>query len=313
MIMNILALAGGVGGAKLADGLARQHPPDQLTVVVNTADDFEHLGLYISPDLDTVCYTLAGLADPERGWGRKGETWTVLESVGSLGGPTWFQLGDLDLGTHLERTRLMKEGHPLSEIAARFCATWGIPVRVLPMSDRRISTRVITELGELAFQDYFVARRCEPIVKGFRFEVDGQAVPAPGVAEAFQSTDVIIICPSNPWVSIDPILSVNGVRPAMVKKPVIGVSPIIGGKTIKGPAAKMYAELGVTPSATAVAEHYQALLTGFVLDIQDASEAPGIRRKGIETLVVDTVMRNDDDRMRFADEVISFSERILTP
>jgi LPPG:FO 2-phospho-L-lactate transferase len=310
--MKILALAGGVGGAKLADGLARQHPPDQLTIVVNTADDFEHFGLYISPDLDTVCYTLAGLADAEKGWGRVNETWVVLENIAALDGPTWFKLGDRDLGTHLERTRLLKEGVPLSEITARFCAAWDVPVQVFPMSDRRISTRVLTESGELAFQDYFVAQRCEPIVRGFRFEVDGLPTPAPGVAEAFEAADVIIICPSNPWVSIDPILSVEGVRPAMVRKPVIGVSPIIGGKAIKGPAAKMYAELGVSPSATAVAEHYQALLTGYIIDNQDVAEAPSIRRKGIETFIVDTVMRTTEDRVRLAADTLSFSERILS-
>ncbi len=309
--MKILALAGGVGGAKLADGLARQHPTDQLTIVVNTADDFEHFGLYISPDLDTVCYTLAGLANPESGWGRVNETWTTLKSIAALNGPTWFQLGDQDLGTHLERTRLLKEGVPLSEITTRFCAAWGVTVRVLPMSDKRISTRVLTDRGELAFQDYFVAQRCEPVVRGFRFDVEGPAVPAPGVAEAFETADAIIICPSNPWVSIDPILFVEGVRPAMVQKPVIGVSPIIGGKAIKGPAAKMYAELGVSPSATAVAEHYQALLTGYIIDNLDEAEAPMIRRKGIETLVLDTLMRNQEDRRRLAEDTLTFAERII--
>src|SRR5512142_2552416 len=205
---SIVAFAGGVGGAKLADGLARCLPPENLTVIVNTGDDFEHWGLKICPDLDTVCYTLAGLANPETGWGRVQETWNAIENAVKLGGPDWFNLGDRDLGTHLERTRRLQEGQRLSQITKEFCKAWGVEHTVLPMSDQPVKTIVETEAGDLAFQEYFVHRRCEPRVKGFRFEGVEEAEPAPGAREALQAADAILICPSNPWVSIDPILHV---------------------------------------------------------------------------------------------------------
>src|SRR5512133_2119051 len=216
-MMKIVALAGGVGGAKLADGLAKVLPPENLTVIVNIGDDFDLFGLRICPDLDTVCYTLAGLANPETGWGRVGETWNVIESAAKLGGPDWFHLGDQDLGTHLERTRRLKAGQTLSQITKDFCKAWGIAQTVLPMSDQPVRTIVETEEGDLAFQEYFVHRRCEPRVKGFRFEGLAGAEPAPGAREAIQSADAVIICPSNPWVSIDPILRVI----KEIKKPII--------------------------------------------------------------------------------------------
>src|SRR5688572_8728343 len=271
--MKIVALAGGVGGAKLALGLAQILPPGDLTVIVNTGDDFEHYGLYICPDLDTVCYTLAGLANPETGWGRLNETWNVIENASMLGGPTWFRLGDRDMGTHLERTRRLKEGQTLSQITKDFCRAWGIEQTILPMSDQPVRTIVETDEGDLAFQEYFVHRRCEPRVKGFRFDGVDKAEPARGGCEAIQSADGIIICPSNPWVSIDPILRVISLTPALSQsergKPVVAVSPIIGGQTIKGPAAKMYREMGIEPSALAVANHYRGLTTGFVFDTID--------------------------------------------
>ena len=206
--MNILALAGGVGGAKLAHGLARILPPEDLTIIVNTGDDFEHLGLYISPDLDTVCYTLAGLANPDTGWGRVDETWNAMADLKRLGAPDWFNLGDRDLATHLERTRRMKAGQTLSQVTREFCKAWGVRHTVLPMSDQPVRTIVETDEGDLPFQEYFVHRHCEPRVKSFRFDGLSTASPAPGVREAIQSADAIILCPSNPWVSIDPILSV---------------------------------------------------------------------------------------------------------
>ena len=211
--MNVVALAGGVGGAKLAHGLAQILKPQELTVIVNTGDDFEHYGLYVCPDLDTVCYTLAGLANPDTGWGRVDETWNVIENASKLGGPDWFKLGDKDLGTHLERTRRLKAGDSLSEITRDFCKVWGVQHTVLPMSDQPVRTIVGTDEGELAFQEYFVHRRCEPKVKGFRFEGVEEAGPAPGAREAVESADAIIICPSNPWVSVDPILKVIPLTP----------------------------------------------------------------------------------------------------
>jgi LPPG:FO 2-phospho-L-lactate transferase len=315
MDLKIVAFAGGVGGAKLADGLARIVQPEQLTVIVNTGDDFEYLGLKISPDLDTVCYTLAGLANPSTGWGRAGETWNALESLALLGGPTWFRLGDQDLGTHLERTRRLNAGQTLTQVTHAFCCAWGISATILPMSDDPVPTMVITEEGELAFQDYFVHRQCHPEVTGFRFEGVDRARPAEGVVTALSNSEGIVFCPSNPWVSLDPILALPGIRQTLAARraevhvPVIAVSPIIGGHTVKGPAAKMYAELGFTPSAMAVARHYYDLLDGFVIDQEDAHLAPLIEVKGgPKVLITNTLMRVPDDRKRLAEEIINFTE-----
>ncbi len=299
---RIVALAGGVGGAKLADGLAQLLPPEDLTIVVNTGDDFEHLGLYISPDLDTVCYTLAGLANPKTGWGRAGETYHLLESLAALGGETWFRLGDKDLATHLERTRHLHAGEPLSDITRLFCRAWGVRYTILPMSDDSVRTMVDTvKYGELSFQEYFVHQRCEPKVKGFRFVGIESARAAPGVLEAIEAADAVVVWPSNPWGSIDTILAVTDIRSALNRKKVVAVSPIIGGKTVKGPAAKMYSELGIRPSALAVAEHYSGLLTGFVMDQLDAKLAEEI---SITTMVTDTLMPTQDDRHRLAQDVL---------
>ena len=300
--MKIVALAGGVGGAKLAHGLAQVLPPEDLTIIVNTGDDFEHYGLYICPDLDTVCYTLAGLANPETGWGRMDETWNVIQNASKLGGPDWFNLGDKDLGTHLERTRRLKNGDSLSQITKDFCKAWGIEHTVLPMSDQPVRTMVGTEDGELSFQEYFVHRRCEPQVKGFRFENADKAEPAPGAKEAIQSADAVIFCPSNPWVSIDPILKVV----PKIEKPVYAVSPIIGGQTVKGPAAKMYRELGIEPSAFAVANHYRKLLTGFVMDNTDAQLIESVKGLNIQVCVTNTLMKSLDDRRQLAGITLNF-------
>ena len=300
--MKIVALAGGVGGAKFAHGLAQVLPPEDLTVIVNTGDDFEQYGLYICPDLDTVCYTLAGMANPETGWGRAGETWNVIENAAKLGGPAWFRLGDRDLGTHLERTRRLKEGQSLSQVTADFCQAWDIQQTILPMSDQPVRTIVETEEGDLAFQEYFVHRRCEPRVRGFRFEGAETAKPAPGVREAVQAADAVIICPSNPWVSINPILRVVN----RIEKPVIAVSPIIGGQTVKGPAAKMYRELGIEPSALAVANHYCDVIDGFAFDTLDRQLESEIRNLNIRILVTNTLMNSLEDRKYLAGEVLSF-------
>lgn len=305
----------------MADGLARVIEPDDLTVIVNTGDDFEHLGLRICPDLDTVCYTLAGIANPETGWGLKDETWNAMAGLVDLGGPDWFHLGDRDLGTHLQRTQLLKEGVPLSEITRRFCQAWGVRVEVLPMSDDPVSTWVRTEVGELPFQEYFVHQRCAPRVNGFRMAGIKTARPAPGVLEKIEDAGIIVICPSNPWVSIAPILEVPGIKEVLgvaheAGAPILAVSPIIGGAAVKGPAAKMYGELGIKPSAIAVADHYcrsllgVGLLTGFVLDEVDAEQAAPIQSMGPDTLVTNTLMRTPDDRMRLAREILEFGERL---
>jgi len=300
--LKIVALAGGVGGAKLAHGLAQILPPEDLTVIVNTGDDFEHYGLYICPDLDTVCYTLAGLANPETGWGRVNETWNVIQNASKLGGPDWFNLGDQDLGTHLERTRRLKAGQTLTQITNDFCKAWGVEHTILPMSNQPLRTIVETEEGDLAFQEYFVHRRCEPRVRGFRFDGVESAEPAPGAQEALQIAEAVIICPSNPWVSIDPILEVI----KQITKPVVAVSPIIGGQTVKGPAAKMFLELGIEPSALAVADHYCDLVTGFVLDTLDKQLQGDIRSLNMRTLVTNTLMKSLDNRKQLASDVLDF-------
>lgn len=307
--MNVAALAGGVGGARLIDGLAKCLPPDKLTAIVNTGDDFEHLGLKICPDLDTVCYTLAGLANPVTGWGRIGETWNCMETLAQLGGPTWFRLGDRDLATHLKRTSRMREGYTLSQVTAEFCHSWGVEFKILPVSDDPISTWVYTiNEGMLTFQEYFVHRQCQPAVRGFRFEGVEQAQPAPGVLGAIQRADLVIICPSNPWVSIDPILAVPGVRGAVASRKIVAVSPIIGGKTVKGPAAKMCAELEISPSAFEIAKHYRALLTGFVFDQVDKDQAVEIVGLGVRGFATNTLMKTDVDRVRLAHQVLEFGE-----
>jgi LPPG:FO 2-phospho-L-lactate transferase len=300
--LKIVALAGGVGGAKLAHGLAQVLPPEDLTIIVNTGDDFEHYGLYICPDLDTVCYTLAGMANPETGWGRVDETWGVIENASKLGGPDWFRLGDKDLGTHLERTRRLKAGDSLSKITSDFCIAWGVQQTILPMSDQPVRTMVEIHDGELSFQEYFVHRRCEPEVKGFRFENADKAEPAPGTKEAFQSADAVIICPSNPWVSIDPILMVI----KNIDKPIFAVSPIIGGQAVKGPAAKMFRELGIEPTAYAVANHYSNLLKGFVIDNIDAQLIESVRGLNIQIYVTNTLMKGLEDRRQLAGEILNF-------
>jgi len=309
---KVVALAGGVGGAKLADGLAKVLAPENLTVIVNTGDDFEYLNLHISPDLDTVCYTLAGKANPVTGWGLAGESWNTLEGLGILGGPTWFRLGDHDLATHLERTRRLRLGQTLTQVTQEFTRAWGIPVKVLPMSDDPMPTIVISEEhGPLPFQDYFVRLQCRPRVRGFIFEGAQSSRPAPGVLEAIEQADCVIFCPSNPWVSIDPILAVPGVRTALTTRgsrdhvPIVAVSPIIRGETIKGPAAKMYTELGIQPSALAVASHYQDILTCFVLDVLDAPLVEPIEALGLKTIVCDTIMKTVPDRNRLAKEILN--------
>jgi LPPG:FO 2-phospho-L-lactate transferase len=306
--MKIVAFAGGVGGAKLADGLAQLICSKDLTIVVNTGDDFEHLGLYISPDLDTVCYTLAGLANPETGWGRDGDTFHVLEYLHKIGGPTWFRLGDQDLATHIERTRRLKIGQPLSQITHDFCRIWDVQYPIIPMTDQVVKTMVKTvEDGELAFQEYFVHRNCEPKVKGFRFTGIESALPAPGVIDSINQADAVILCPSNPWVSIDPILALPVIRSALKTKCVVAVSPIINGHAVKGPAAKMYAEMGILPSAVAIARHYNKLLSGFVMDASDINLSADIT---IPFVTTKTLMKTEDDRRRLAEDVLNLIQHL---
>ncbi len=309
--MNVVALAGGVGGAKLAHGLAMTLPPEALTVVVNTGDDFEHLGFHISPDVDTVMYTLAGLANPETGWGLAGETWSFLEALQRLGGDTWFRLGDHDLATHVERRRRMASGESLTEVTQALCAALGVRPAVRPMSDDPLRTMVQTDEGELGFQEYFVHRQCRPKVQGFKFAGEERARPTPAVVQALRAADVIVLCPSNPFVSLEPILRLPGVRSLVRARPAVAVSPIVGGQALKGPAGKMLGELGLEVSAVAVARYYTGLLQGFVLDEVDAARAEEVRGLGLQVLVADTVMRREADRGRLAAQVIDFAGRKL--
>jgi len=306
--MKIVALAGGVGGAKLAEGLAQVMQPEQISIIVNTGDDFNYLGLWISPDLDTVCYTLAGLANSSTGWGRENETWNVFNQLKKMGMPDWFQLGDSDLATHVIRSIRLKDNWTLSQITQDFCKIWGVQVQILPMSDQIIQTYVLTGDGDMEFQEYFVHQKCSPIVRGFRFNGIEGAKPAPGVLEAINDAQAVVICPSNPWVSIDPILSVPNIKEALEGHRVIAVSPIIGQQTIKGPAAKMFSELGIEPSAYAIAHHYAGIINCIVIDKSDEIWVEKIRSLGIRTYLTNIFMSNREDRGRLAMELIDIIE-----
>ena len=311
MSNSILALCGGVGGAKLAHGLGRTLSPDELVIVVNTGDDFEHLGLHISPDLDTVMYTLAGVADPERGWGIAGETWNFMEAVSRFGDLDWFRLGDKDLATHLYRLRALKQGQGLAEVTLALCRSYGIAQRVIPMTDDTLRTVVITDGGELPFQDYFVRLGCQPRVKAVKFHGAGLAHPHPDFAASLNSRDLdaIILCPSNPFLSIDPILSLKGVRAGLksTAAPVVAVSPIVGGKALKGPAARIMGELGMPANNLSVAEYYRDFLHGLIIDSGDGYEAQAIEEMGIKVKITDTVMRSMQDREKLAEATLEFA------
>lgn len=314
--LKIVALAGGVGGAKLAHGLSMVLPPENLSIIINTGDDFTHLGLEISPDVDTVMYTLAGMANPDTGWGLLNESWNTLEGLRDLGGPTWFQVGDLDLATHLTRTTLKNEGYTLSEIMQKFSKKWGIKVKVFPMCDEPVRTVVHTQDGRcLPFQEYFVKEKYQPCIEKFCFEGIEDAKPIVEVTENIEKADLVVICPSNPWVSIDPILMVGDMRNRLRSKIVIAVSPIVGDKALKGPAAKMYTEMGIKPGVEAVAEHYKDFLTSLVIDTQDKEKVENLIQLGIIPYVTQTIMRNDLDRKDLAEAIIElglslFSRRV---
>ena len=303
---RVVVLCGGVGGAKLVLGLSKVLAPERLLVVVNTGDDFEHLGFTICPDLDTVTYTLADLADRERGWGRAGETWHFMETLRELGGEDWFNLGDRDLALHAARTARLRAGERLSAVTADILHSLGVAVPVVPMSDDPVRTVVETGEGPLPFQHYFVRRRCAPAVTGFRFEGIEDASPHPAFLAALKDAEAVVIAPSNPYVSVDPILSLPGVRGAMAAAagPVVAVSPIVGGQALKGPAAKMMAELGVPASAEAVARHYRGLIDALVIDHADMSARTDIATQGIDVTVTQTVMKSLDDRIALARDVL---------
>jgi LPPG:FO 2-phospho-L-lactate transferase len=299
----IVALSGGIGGAKLALGLARIVPPDRLLIVGNVGDDFEHLGLHISPDLDTLMYTLAGLDNPELGWGRHDESWSFMETLETLGGDTWFRLGDHDLAVHIERTRRLRTGEVLSSITADFCRRLGVGPRILPASDDPVRTRVLTDAGWIAFQDYFVRQRTAPVVRALAFEGVERARAHPELSAAIADAEAVVICPSNPFISIDPILAVPGIREALesTTAPVVAVSPIIGGRAVKGPTAKIMRELGLEPSARAVAARYGALVDIYIADTEDAAAVGGL---AIPVRLARTLMVSLEDKEALARVVL---------
>jgi LPPG:FO 2-phospho-L-lactate transferase len=310
----IVTLAGGVGGAKMAQGLQAALPPGHLTVIVNTADDFDLYGLRISPDLDTVMYTLAGIADPVNGWGVAGDTRHTLDAIARYGQEPWFLLGDQDFATHILRTERLRNGIPLSAVTEELASALGVPSRILPMSDDRVATLVDTPAGTLEFQDYFVGRRQSDDVIGVSFAgIERATAHADGLA-AIREAEAVVVAPSNPIVSVRPIVMTPGMGEALLATPapVVAVSPIVGGRALKGPAANMLATLGHEVSALGVARIYDDLIDGIVIDEVDRDLAAGIELLGMRVLVTETVMGGDDDRRRLADEVLDFA-RSLTP
>lgn len=310
----ILALAGGVGGAKLAHGLARILDPSELVIAVNTGDDFLHLDYFICPDLDSVLYKLAGINDVERGWGIRDETWNFMETLKKVGGEDWFQLGDKDLATHIERSRLLSEGQTLSEVTRALCRKHNVTHTIVPMTDHRVGTIVDTQDGDFFFQDYFVRLRCEPAFTGVHYKGMEEATPSPGFGDALEGPELqaIIFCPSNPFVSIDPILSVPGVTDALntTETPIIAVSPIIGGQAIKGPAAKMMAELHLPVSPLGIAQHYGDLIDGLIIDNEDKTLFERLEATGIAVHATNTLMRSAVDESHLAQETVNFAHRL---
>jgi LPPG:FO 2-phospho-L-lactate transferase len=276
-IRKLVVLAGGLGGSRCVDALARAAGPEAVTVVGNVGDDLDFLGLHVSPDLDTVLYTLAGLLDEERGWGVRDESYNALQTAKTLGEETWFTLGDRDLGLHLARTRLLRSGLPLSEVMTRLAAALGVRVRILPATDDPLGTKIETADGEIDFQEWFVGRRHADPVRGVRYEGSDDARPAPGVLEAIGEADLVVIAPSNPYVSVFPILAVSGIRDALRPKRVAALSPLVGGKALRGPLAEMMASLGHEPTARGVAGLYGDLVDIFVVDPEDGNLARDIR------------------------------------
>lgn len=302
MKRRVVALAGGVGAARFLDGLTRVIAPERVFIIGNTADDAEIHGLHISPDLDTVTYTLAGLANPKHGWGIRGDSFRCLEALRRLGADAWFQLGDVDLATHLYRTQRMASGATLSEVTREIARALAVRSTLVPMSNERVRTRICTASGELEFQTYFVKRRARDRVTGMRFEGASEATPAPGVLDAIENAEAIILCPSNPFISIGPILAIPGIRDALQRRRenVAAISPIVGGQALKGPAAKMMKSMGMRASAAEVARLYQDFAGVFILDEVDRKQAAQVEALGMRPVVTNTIMRGLRERKALA-------------
>ena len=306
---KVCILSGGVGGAKLVLGMSEILDPKEFIVVANTGDDFVHLGLHISPDIDTLVYTLAGMVDEKRGWGLKDESWNFLSAVRDLGGETWFNLGDKDLAMHVERTKELKAGVSLSQVTKKLSAALGVKIDIVPMADSSVATTILTDDGPLAFQHYFVRDKCNPKVKGFKFEGLDKARPADGINRFnAEKQRALLIAPSNPFVSIDPILGIPKLRETFIGscQVKLAVSPIVGGIAIKGPAAKMMSELGIPSTATEVARHYLGLIDGIVIDEVDRDQASQIESLGIKPFVTKTIMSTLDDKIGLATDCIEY-------
>ena len=306
--MKITALAGGIGASKFLLGLTQILPPEDVTIIANTGDDIELFGLRISPDIDTITYTLAGVINETTGWGIAGDTFSALEWIARYGESRWFNLGDRDLATHVYRTEQLQKGRTLSEVTDHVRRSLNVSSVILPMTNAYTPTRVVTSEGEMHFQEYFVRRRCEPRVREIRFDRIESAAPAPGVESAIAEADAVIICPSNPFISINPILAVPGVRDAMneTRAQVVAITPIIGGRALKGPAADMLRDLGYEVSARGVASVYRDFVDLFVLDEVDRAIKPEIEELGLRVEVTDTVMNTLEDKQRLARSVLEF-------
>lgn len=313
---KVVALSGGVGGAKLALGLAHLLPKDELLIVCNTGDDFEHLGLSISPDLDTVMYTLAGISHPEQGWGLADESWRVMSRLEEIAGPAWFRLGDLDLATHLYRSQRLREGVSLSRVTHELCERLGVTTAIIPATDDRLRTQVETDNGALPFQHYFVRERCQPVVRSIEFEGAKNATVQGQLASLLEEegASCIVLCPSNPFLSIAPMLCIPGLQDALRKAnvPIVAVSPIVAGKAIKGPTAKMMGELGLPVTAAGIADYYRDLIDGIIIDQTDIAQTKAIESMSIAVRTTQTVMRTLDDKRRLADDVIRFTHELAS-
>ena len=312
MFRSITCLAGGVGAARFLDGLTRIYPPDRITVIVNTGDDLEYLGEYISPDLDIVTYTLAGIVDDEKGWGIKGDTYHCMEQLERYSAETWFRIGDRDFATHLLRTASLQQGFSLREVTEKIRTSLGVKVRILPMSNNRVATKVKTSAGLLEFQEYFVKRKFADKVQTVTYEGADQAVPAEGVLSALKKSDVVILCPSNPILSIGPILAIPGIRDALGQATgkIVGVSPIVGGKALKGPLDRIMNDLGLEVSPYGVAQLYQGVLDGFVIDDMDRALSPRISSLGMKVVTTRTIMNSVEAKVRLAEETVKLAESI---
>jgi len=309
---SITCFAGGVGAARFLDGLSRVYPPDRITVIVNTGDDLEYLGAYISPDIDIVTYTLAGIVDEEKGWGIKGDTYRCMEQLERYSAETWFRVGDRDFATHLLRTAFLQQGFNLSEVTEKIRSALGVKVRILPMSNDRVATKIKTSAGLLEFQEYFVKRKFSDKVEDVTYEGANHAVPPDAVLSSLKTSEAIIFCPSNPILSIGPILAIPGIREALgrARGKIVGISPIVGGKALKGPLDRMMADLGLEVSPFGVAKLYQGVLDGFVIDEADKHLGPRIERLGMKVVATRTVMNEPEVKTRLAEETVKLAESI---